>query len=127
MNLDALGIVSRDIAKSIAFYKILGVDLIQKGEPDHFEGSTPSGVRVMLDSVSLMKRLHPGWQEPSGCGVILCFVQNSPPAVDALYANFLAAEFTGLTAPWDAFWGQRHASVLDPDGNQIDCLRCFKR
>jgi uncharacterized glyoxalase superfamily protein PhnB len=120
MSLDAIGIVSRNSAKSIAFYKILGVDLAQKGGPDHFEGSTPSGVRIMLDSVSLMRQLHPGSQEPSGCGIILCFVQKSPQAVDALYGGVLSAGFTGLTAPWDAFWGQRYASVLDPDGNQID-------
>jgi uncharacterized glyoxalase superfamily protein PhnB len=23
-------------------------------------------------------------------------------------------------APWDAFWGQRYATVLDPDGNSVD-------
>ena len=26
----------------------------------------------------------------------------------------------GHKEPWDAFWGQRYASVKDPDGNQID-------
>ncbi len=120
MSLDALGIVSRDLARSVAFYKILGIELEQKGGPDHLEGSTPSGVRIMLDSVGLMKQLHPGWQEPTGCGVILCFVQKSPQGVDELYAKVLAAGFQGVMAPWDAFWGQRYASVSDPDGNQID-------
>ena len=23
-------------------------------------------------------------------------------------------------APWDAFWGQRYAVVVDPDGNHVD-------
>lgn len=27
---------------------------------------------------------------------------------------------TGVKEPWDAFWGQRYCSVMDPDGNQID-------
>jgi uncharacterized glyoxalase superfamily protein PhnB len=40
--------------------------------------------------------------------------------VDELYAKVLAGGFKGVTAPWDAFWGQRYASVSDPDGNQID-------
>jgi uncharacterized glyoxalase superfamily protein PhnB len=31
-----------------------------------------------------------------------------------------AAGHHGKTAPWDAFWGQRYATVLDPDGNQVD-------
>ncbi len=26
----------------------------------------------------------------------------------------------GHVKPWDAFWGQRYASVLDPDGNAVD-------
>lgn len=26
----------------------------------------------------------------------------------------------GHKAPWDAFWGQRYAVVVDPDGNLVD-------
>jgi uncharacterized glyoxalase superfamily protein PhnB len=43
----------------------------------------------------------------------------SPAAVDELYAE-LAADGFGKTAPWDAFWRQRYATLRDPDGNQID-------
>lgn len=25
-----------------------------------------------------------------------------------------------MTEPWDAFWGQRYATVKDPDAYQID-------
>jgi uncharacterized glyoxalase superfamily protein PhnB len=25
-----------------------------------------------------------------------------------------------LRSPFDAFWGQRYATVLDPDGNTVD-------
>jgi uncharacterized glyoxalase superfamily protein PhnB len=120
VSLDAIGIVSRDMARSVAFYNILGVAMEVKGGADHMEGATPSGVRIMLDSVALMKQLRPGWQEPIGCGVILCFVQASAQSVDELYAKILAAGFQSITPPWDAFWGQRYASVSDPDGNQID-------
>ena len=56
MSLDAIGIVSRDTKKSIIFYEILGVSLKQEGGPDHFEGTTPSGVRIMLDSIDLVKK-----------------------------------------------------------------------
>ncbi len=27
------------------------------------------------------------------------------------------------TEPWDAFWGQRYAQALDPDGNTVDLFR----
>jgi len=30
------------------------------------------------------------------------------------------AGYRGQQAPWDAFWGQRYAVVIDPDGNWID-------
>jgi uncharacterized glyoxalase superfamily protein PhnB len=120
MSLDAIGIVSRNIALSTKFYALLSVDLSEKGGPDHFEGITPSGVRIMLDSVSLVKKINPTWKEPTGSAITLCFVQESPKAVDALYDKILAAGFKGGKAPWDAFWGQRYSSVLDPDDNQID-------
>ena len=31
-----------------------------------------------------------------------------------------AAGYTTRRAPWDAFWGQRYAVVVDPDGNGVD-------
>jgi uncharacterized glyoxalase superfamily protein PhnB len=51
--------------------------------------------------------------------VALAFLCPSPADVDAKYAE-LAALGHGNKEPWDAFWGQRYASVKDPDGNQID-------
>jgi uncharacterized glyoxalase superfamily protein PhnB len=120
MSLDAIGIVCRDTVLSVKFYALLGVELTQKGGPDHFEGATGSGVRIMLDSVDLVRQINPSWKSPTGSAITLCFVQESPTAVDALYNKILAAGFTSAKAPWDAFWGQRYSSVLDPDGNQID-------
>ncbi len=120
MSLDAIGIVSADPPKSVEFYKLLGIELKKMGEHDHYDATTPSGVRLMLDSVALIQQLDPGWQKPNGSGVVLCFKQQSPKAVDELYARITRAGFGGKKAPWDAFWGQRYACVLDPDGNQID-------
>jgi catechol 2,3-dioxygenase-like lactoylglutathione lyase family enzyme len=120
MALDAIGIVSKDIAKSVSFYGLLGVELKEAGGPEHFEGDTPSGVRLMVDHVDLIKKLYPDWQEPTGCGVVLCFKQVSPEGVDTTVTDVNNAGFEVIKEPWDAFWGQRYASVKDPDGNQID-------
>ena len=119
MSLDAIGIISRDPLQSIRFYGLLGVEFKELGE-GHFEGTTPSGVRIMLDSVDLMKKLNPDWQEPTGVGIILCFRQDAPRLVDEVHGQLTRAGFASVTEPWDAFWGQRYGSVLDPDGNQID-------
>jgi len=120
MSLDAIGIVSKNIKDSVKFYEILGVSLKETGGPDHLEGTTPSGVRIMLDSAHLMKKINPDWKEPTGCGIILCFKQESPKHVDELFDKVTQAGFRSIKAPWDAFWGQRYSSVQGPDGNQID-------
>ncbi|MBI2603189.1 MAG: VOC family protein [Deltaproteobacteria bacterium] len=120
MSLDAIGIVSENIQDSVRFYGLLGVSFQEIGSGDHVEGQTPSGVRIMLDSVDLVKKLNPKWKKPSGSGVILCFKQETPTTVNKVYANLIGAGFKAVKEPWDAFWGQRYCSVLDPDGNQVD-------
>ena len=118
--LDAIGVVSRDIQKSVDFYKIFGIELRQEGGPDHWEGKTSSGLRLMIDSVTLIQKLNPAWTAPTGSGLILCFKQNSAADVDQLFHQVVNAGFRPVKEPWDAFWGQRYASVEDPDGNQVD-------
>ena len=40
--------------------------------------------------------------------------------MDATYARLVEAGYEGKKAPFDAFWGQRYANVVDPDGNVVD-------
>jgi uncharacterized glyoxalase superfamily protein PhnB len=44
----------------------------------------------------------------------------SPAEVDEVYARIVAAGFTSEMEPFDAFWGQRYATLRDPDGNGVD-------
>jgi uncharacterized glyoxalase superfamily protein PhnB len=37
-----------------------------------------------------------------------------------VFRKVVAAGFKAKKEPWDAFWGQRYASVVDPDGNSVD-------
>ncbi len=110
----------KDLQESVRFYGYLGVKLKEIGASGHFEGQTQSGVRLMLDSVELMKKINSLWQEPQGVAIVLCFKQASPQAVDELFTQLVQAGYQGGAQPWDAFWGQRYGSVYDPDGNQID-------
>ncbi len=127
MSLDAIGIVSSDLAKSIQFYGLLGADLKTVGGEGHMESSTPSGVRIMVDSVELVKEINPNWEKPSGSSpIILCFLQQNAGEVDRIYNEITTAGFKSVTKPWDAFWGQRYSSVQDPDGNQIDIFASLK-
>jgi len=120
MTLDAIGIVSEDPPRAVAFYKLLGVELVKHSDADHYDATTPSGVRIMLDSVELIRSFDPSFQKQRGTGLVMCFKQSSPKAVDELYSAITRAGHRSIKAPWDAFWGQRYACVADPDGNQID-------
>ena len=121
MKLDALGITVSDMKRSVAFYQLLGLSFedYQAGA-DHTEATTPSGLRVMLDSEELMKKLKPNWQRPVGQRLTMAFCFDSPEAVNEAYAKILVAGYEGEMAPWDAFWGQRYATVKDPDGSSVD-------
>ncbi|MFT3840878.1 MAG: VOC family protein [Myxococcaceae bacterium] len=120
MSLDAIGVISGDLKKSVKFYGLLGIALKGAGGDDHLEGQTPSGVRLMVDSVALIKSFNKKYKKPKGSGVVLCFRQANAKAVDALYKKIVSAGFKSVHEPWDAFWGQRYACVSDPDGNQVD-------
>jgi len=121
LRLDLVGIVARDMGASLEFYRRLGLAVPEgtEGEP-HVEATTPSGLRLAWDTAELIRQIDPDWTEPSGGHrLALAFLGPSPADVDAKYQE-LAALGHGHKEPWDAFWGQRYASVKDPDGNQID-------
>jgi uncharacterized glyoxalase superfamily protein PhnB len=121
LRLDLIGIVARDMGTSLGFYRRLGLDIPEGAEDEsHVEATTPSGLRVAWDTVELIQQIDPAWTEPSGGHrVALAFLCSGPAGVDAKYDE-LAALGHGHREPWDAFWGQRYATVKDPDGNQID-------
>lgn len=119
MSLDAIGIACENPEKSIQFYQNFGVTFEEFGE-GHYEGKTARGLRIMLDSFELMKKINPTWNEPQAPGITLCFLQESKKDVDSCYQTIIEKGFHSVKEPWDAFWGQRYASILDPDGNQVD-------
>ena len=119
-NLAAIGIVTRDIAASVRFYRLLGLDIPEPGDSPHHDVELPGGVRLMWDSVELMQQLDPEREEPSGQRMALAFECESADDVNATYARLVEAGYEGKKAPYDAFWGQRYANVADPDGNVVD-------
>lgn len=120
-EIDAISIVASDLGVSLRFYRSLGIDFPSADEPlgDHVEGTLPSGTRLMLDREAMIRSISPEW-EPGGPGRVTLAVRcDSPVGVDALYAQ-LAADGYGHREPYDAPWGQRYASVHDPDGTAVD-------
>jgi uncharacterized glyoxalase superfamily protein PhnB len=110
------------MARSLAFYRSLGVAVPPDadGQP-HAEVTLPGGLRLAWDTVETIRSFDAGWAPGSGGHrVSLAFACATPGEVDASYARLTAAGAEGHVAPFDAFWGQRYATVHDPDGNAVD-------
>jgi len=121
LKLDMLGIVCKDMAESLRFYKTLGVPAPDfKPDEPYVECTLPNGLRLSWNSVDMMKQIDPAWEEPAGHRMGMAFLCDSPAEVDTAYAEALKAGFLGHKEPFDAFWGQRYAQLLDPDGNIVD-------
>jgi catechol 2,3-dioxygenase-like lactoylglutathione lyase family enzyme len=119
-RLNAIGIVSSDMARSISFYRLLGLDVPETPDEGHVDTFLPNGVRLMLDSEEVIRSFRPDWARATGNQISLALECGSPGEVDEAYARVVGAGFHGEKEPWDAFWGQRYAQLADPDGVPVD-------
>jgi catechol 2,3-dioxygenase-like lactoylglutathione lyase family enzyme len=118
-ELNAIGIAVSDMAASIRFYRLLGLDVPETPDEGHVDAFLPNGVRFMLDSEDVMRSFREDWTRQTGNQIGLALECSSPAEVDEAYARVTAAGFHGEKEPWDAFWGQRYAVLLDPDGVEV--------
>lgn len=125
--LDAVAVSTSDMDRAKAFYALLGFDFVGGFESDdHVEPVRRAGEpRLMIDSAALMEKLtgEPPRAPNHSIFAMLC---DSPAEVDAYTANIKEAGFAVLTEPWDAFWGQRYATVADADGYRIDLFAALE-
>lgn len=121
-SLDLVGLVVADMRASLAFYRELGLDFPLGSEGEgHVEATLPSGLRVALDTIDVIRSFDPDWSTPSGSPrMSLAFRCPSPSDVDATYRRLVDLGYASHREPWDAFWGQRYATLYDPDGNSVD-------
>ncbi|MEE6259819.1 VOC family protein [Plantactinospora sonchi] len=121
-TLDAFGMIVADMAASLAFYRRLGLDIPAAADHEaHVEVVLAGGLRLMWDTAEMAASIDPGYVHPTGSGRFgLAFRCADPSEVDATYEMMTTAGYQGHLKPWDAFWGQRYASLLDPDGNGVD-------
>lgn len=117
-----LGIVVADMARSLAFYRRLGLDVPAEADTEqHVEVELPGRLLLAWDTEDVIRKIDPSWTPPSGGQRLsMAFQCDSPAEVDGTYAELTGAGYTGELEPWDAFWGQRYATVHDPDGNSVD-------
>jgi catechol 2,3-dioxygenase-like lactoylglutathione lyase family enzyme len=119
-NLNAIGIVASDMATSIRFYRLLGLDVPETPGEGHVDTFLPNGVRFMLDTEEVVRSFNEDWSRETGNQIGIAFECASPAEVDEVYARITEAGFEGEKEPWDAFWGQRYALLRDPDGVEVN-------
>lgn len=128
LQLNYIGFAVSDMNKALAFYRTLGLPIPAEVDAwqDHVEIEV-GGLRIAWDDQKMLAGLPGGWTPPTTGGRVGVGVQADAPAeVDAAVERVRAAGYAVKTEPWDAFWGQRYAVVLDPDGTSIDVFAWLK-
>jgi catechol 2,3-dioxygenase-like lactoylglutathione lyase family enzyme len=121
-TLGVIGVVVEDMARSLAFYRRLGLDVPAGADGEqHVEVGLPGGLKLAFDTVETIRSFDASWAPPAGSPRMgLAFACDTPDDVDKLYAELVAAGYDGHMEPWDAAWGMRYAALHDPDGNGVD-------
>ncbi len=108
MNLNQVTIPSRDLLKSVAFYKELGLKLIVDAQPHYARFECPVGDATFS--------IHHRDEEFSGYGITIYFEVDD---VDSNVASLVEKGFSFSTMPVDQPWLWREARLQDPDGNRL--------
>ncbi|NAZ81242.1 glyoxalase [Kineococcus sp. R8] len=110
------------MARALAFYRRLGLVFPPGADGEtHTQAALPGGLRLLVDTHEEMRSFDASFRPGSGGHrLALSFSCGDPAGVERVYADLLAHGGTGHLPPWDASWGQRYATVHDPDGSAVD-------
>lgn len=121
LRLNVVALVVSDMARSLEFYRTLGLPVPRDAESQpHVEVELGGGIRLAWDDVATVRTFDPNWEAPGRGQIALAFECANPAEVDDAYRQLVEAGYQGRHEPWDALWGQRYAVVEDPDGNSVD-------
>ena len=118
MQIAAVAVSATDMSRAVAFYELLGFAFPPlESETKHIEAE--GAVRLMIDDAAFLTNLHGEAPRPGNtAGFAVLFAD--PAEVDDAASRVAAAGHTVVTPPYDAPWGQRYATVADPDGYRVD-------
>jgi catechol 2,3-dioxygenase-like lactoylglutathione lyase family enzyme len=121
-------IFAHDLQRSLEFYRLVGLSVPEPEGAPHVAVALPGGNTLSFDTEETIAGMHPGWapQRRSDSRLALAFGVDSPEEVDSLFETVTAAGHDGPLKPYDAPWGQRYATVADPDGNWVDLFAPLK-
>ena len=120
MKLDAVGVTTSNLKKTVSFYTLLGFEFPAfKDEEKHLEATSEGSARLMIDAKDIVKDII-GQDPQPGNHSSFAIQYDSPEEVNMVAEKVMNAGFNVIKEPWDAFWGQRYAVVEDPDGYKVD-------
>ena len=113
-SISAITLVTADMAASVAFYEVLGSEVV-------FGGVEASFTTMKLnDGQFLNLQLDQAWVRPDRVwGRFILWVDD----VDEIHKAFVDAGYAPTMAPSDAVWGERYFHILDPAGHEISIAR----
>ena len=118
MQIAAVAVSATDLSRSAAFYELLGFSF-PPIEPGTLHLESPGSVRLMIDDAPMLAELN-GEPPRPGNSSGFALLAGSPAEVDEVAGRVAAAGHTVVHPPFDAPWGQRYATVADPDGYRVD-------
>ena len=118
VQLNMVGLITRDMAKSLAFYRRLGLEIPAEQDKEPFVlHRMPSGVSLFWDTVFTPAHDPARTAPTGGYQVMLEFFLGSEAAVDQKYEDLTAAGYLGRSPGQVKARGPYAAMVEDPDGN----------
>ena len=82
-TLNAIGIVASDMARSIRFYRLLGLDVPETPDESHVDTFLPNGIRFMLDTEDTVRSFRPEWKRETGNQLGIAFDCRSAAGYEA--------------------------------------------
>jgi uncharacterized glyoxalase superfamily protein PhnB len=118
----SIQVFASDLARTTAFYRLLGLPVAEPAaEVDRLEVELPGGSILSFDREQTISDMHPGWTpDQAGGRLALAFHVTTAAEADELFAAMTGAGYDGPLPPYDAPWGQRYATLADPDGVWVD-------
>ena len=127
LDLFMVGLIVEDMARAVAFYRRLGLDLPDdSAAKTHVEVKMGNGLTFFLDSKPA--RWDPGFvrmadsghtEAAEGYHTVFEFYLKTQTAVKAKYTELMTFGYQGQRAPYATSFGMCFALVKDPDGHTI--------
>ncbi|MDA0352571.1 MAG: VOC family protein [Chloroflexi bacterium] len=111
-KLSAITLATRDMAKALAFYAVLGFRTVWSAPDQSF-------VTVKVGDAWLNLFLATPEATWGPWGRYILHVDD----VDAFHTKLIEAGYQPAMAPSDAAWGERYFHILDPDGHEVSLAK----